>query len=183
MKTQTSSNPKFTTKTNPQAEPALVELFKDGIMDLYWAENHLVKKLPTMIEAASSKKLKQTISTHLEETKAHVGRLEEIFKLLEEQPLGKKCDAMEGLTMEGEEIIESTEAGTATRDVGIIFASQKVEHYEIASYGTLTQLAATLGLSDIANILAQILAEEKNADELLTEVAENDINYQASQEV
>ncbi len=182
MKTQTSSNPKFATKTSPEAEPALVELFKDGIMDLYWAENHLVKKLPTIIEAASSKKLKQTISSHLEETKGHVGRLEEVFKLLGEQPLAKKCDAMEGLTMEGQEIIESTQAGTATRDVGIIFASQKVEHYEIASYGTLTQLAATLGLSEIANILAQTLAEEKNADELLSEVAENDINYQASQE-
>ncbi len=182
MKKETGSEPKFATKTSPDADPALLELFKDSIMDIYWAENHLVKSLPKMIDAASSKKLKQTITTHLEETKVHVSRLEEVFGLLGEEALAKKCDAMEGLTLEGQEIVEGTEAGTATRDVGIILASQKVEHYEIATYGGLTQLAATLGLSDISEILAQTLDEEKNADVLLTELAENDINYQASQE-
>ncbi|MFD0792747.1 ferritin-like domain-containing protein [Mucilaginibacter litoreus] len=182
MKKDTGSDPKFATKTSPQAEPALVELFKDSIMDIYWAENHLVKKLPKMIEAASSKQLKQTITTHLEETKGHVSRLEQVFELLGEEPLAKKCDAMEGLTMEGEEIVESTEPDTATRDVGIILASQKVEHYEIATYGGLVQLAMTLGLNNAADILSKTLAEEKNADELLTGVAENDINYKAAQE-
>lgn len=182
MKNETTSEPKFATKTSPEAEPALVELLKDGIMDIYWAENHLVKMLPKMIEAASSKKLKQTITTHLEETKGHVSRLEQVFELLGEEPLAKKCDAMEGLTLEGQEIIESTEPGTATRDVGIILASQKVEHYEIATYGGLAQLAETLGLEDVKNLLGATLAEEKNADQLLTGVAENDINYQAANE-
>ncbi len=182
MKKETGSEPKFATKTTPDTDPALLELFKDSIMDIYWAENHLVKRLPKMIGAASSKKLGQTITVHLEETKVHVSRLEKVFDLLGEEPLAKKCDAMEGLTLEGQEIVESTEAGTATRDVGIILASQKVEHYEIATYGGLTQLAATLGLTDISEILAQTLEEEKNADILLTELAENDINYQASQE-
>lgn len=182
MKNETTSEPKFATKTSPEAEPALVELLKDGIMDIYWAENHLVKMLPKMIEAASSKKLKQTITTHLEETKGHVNRLEQVFELLGEEPLAKKCDAMEGLTLEGQEIIESTEPGTATRDVGIILASQKVEHYEIATYGGLAQLAETLGLENVKNLLGATLAEEKNADQLLTGVAENDINYQAANE-
>jgi ferritin-like metal-binding protein YciE len=182
MKNETTSEPKFVTKTSPEAEPALVELLKDGIMDIYWAENHLVKTLPKMIEAASSKKLKQTITTHLDETKGHVSRLEQVFELLGEEPLAKKCDAMEGLTLEGQEIVESTEPGTATRDVGIILASQKVEHYEIATYGGLAQLAATLGLEDVKNLLGETLAEEKNADQLLTGVAENDINYQAANE-
>ncbi|PWG80604.1 YciE/YciF ferroxidase family protein [Pararcticibacter amylolyticus] len=182
MKKKTGSDPKFTTQGAAGTEPALIELFKDCIMDIYWAENHLVKMLPKMIEAASSKKLKSTITAHLEETRVHVSRLEEIFGLLGEQPLAKKCDAMEGLTLEGQEIVESTEQGTATRDVGIILASQKVEHYEIATYGGLTQLAATLGMKDIAGILAKTLAEEKNADQLLTGVAENEINYQASEE-
>jgi ferritin-like metal-binding protein YciE len=182
MKKETNSEPKFSTKTSPAAEPALLELFKDGIMDIYWAENHLVKNLPKMIAAATSEKLKTTIATHLEETKGHVSRLEQVFTLLGEEPLAKKCDAMEGLTKEGEGIIESTEQGTATRDVGIILASQKVEHYEIATYGGLTQLAKTLGLDDVAELLYQTLTEEKTADELLTDVAESDINYQASEE-
>ena len=182
MKKETNSEPKFSTKTSPEAEPALLELFKDGIMDIYWAENHLVKNLPKMVAAATSEKLKTTITTHLGETKGHVSRLEQVFSLLGEEPLAKKCDAMEGLTKEGEGIIESTEQGTATRDVGIILASQKVEHYEIATYGGLTQLAKTLGLDDVAELLYQTLTEEKTADELLTDVAENDINYQASEE-
>jgi ferritin-like metal-binding protein YciE len=182
MKNETSSEPKFATKTSPEVEPALLELLKDGIKDIYWAENHLVKMLPKMIEAASSKLLKQTITTHLEETKGHVIRLEQVFELLGEKPLAKKCDAMEGLTLGGQEIVESTEPGTATRDVGIILASQKVEHYEIATYGGLAQLAATLGLEDVKNILGKTLNEEKTADELLTGVAENDINYQAANE-
>ena len=135
-----------------------------------------------MIAAATSDKLKSTITDHLEQTKGHVSRLERVFALLGEEPLAKKCDAMEGLTKEGEGIVESTEAGTATRDVGIILASQKVEHYEIATYGGLTQLAKTLGLDDAADILYQTLTEEKTADELLTDVAENNINYQAADE-
>jgi ferritin-like metal-binding protein YciE len=169
-------------KTSPSAEPALLALFTDGIKDLYWAENHLVKNLPKMIKSATSSALAEAISLHLEETKIHVTRLEEIFGLLGEKVEAQKCDAMEGLGKEGEHIVESTEAGTATRDVGIILASQKIEHYEIASYGGLQQLAVTLGLNEVADLLAQTLEEEKNADSKLTAVAESDINYQAAGE-
>lgn len=183
MKKETGTEPKFTTKTSPKAEPALQELFLDGIMDIYWAENHLVKNLPKMIEAATSAKLKKAITDHLEQTRTHVSRLEQVFELLGEKALAKKCDAMEGLSKEGEGIVESTEAGTATRDVGIILASQKIEHYEIATYGGLTQLAKTLGHDDVAGLLYQTLAEEKEADLLLTDVAESDVNYKAAEEL
>ncbi|WP_295769368.1 ferritin-like domain-containing protein [uncultured Mucilaginibacter sp.] len=175
-----SGEPKFSTKTSPKEQPALLELFTDGIKDIYWAENHLVKILPKMIAAATSKALAQGITDHLEETRTHVSRLEQVFELLGEKVQAQKCDAMEGLAKEGEGIIESTEAGTATRDVGIILASQKVEHYEIATYGGLHQLAITLGLEDVAGILAETLAEEKAADKKLTQVAESDINYSAA---
>ncbi|MEO6287620.1 MAG: ferritin-like domain-containing protein [Dyadobacter sp.] len=182
MKNDTGSEPKFKTKTSAGAEPALMELFVDCLRDIYWAENHLVKTLPKMIKSATSQKLADTIQNHLEETVEHVSRLEVIFDLLGLEAIAKKCDAMEGLAKEGEGIIESTDSGTATRDVGIILASQKVEHYEIATYGGLVQLATTLGLDEVAEILAQTLNEEKLADELLTEVAENDVNYKAADE-
>ncbi|OJW16864.1 ferritin-like domain-containing protein [Mucilaginibacter sp. 44-25] len=182
MEKETGTKPKFATKTSAKAESALQELFLDGIMDIYWAENHLVKNLPKMIEAASSAKLKKAIVDHLEQTKTHVNRLERVFELLGEKVLAKKCDAMEGLAKEGEGIVQGTEAGTATRDVGIILASQKIEHYEIATYGGLTQLDKTLGHDDVAELLYQTLSEEKDADQLLTEVAENEVNYKAAEE-
>ncbi|NEU06824.1 ferritin-like domain-containing protein [Flavihumibacter sp. R14] len=182
MKTKSSTEPKFSTKTSAQADPALMELFIDCIKDIYWAENHLVKALPKMQKAASSGQLSAAIGEHLEETKEHVVRLEKIFELLGENVQAKKCDAMEGLSKEGEGIIETTEEGTATRDVGIILASQKVEHYEIATYGGLAQLAKTLGLEDVAEILEQTLSEEKAADSKLSTIAESDINYTAAKE-
>lgn len=181
MKKQSGAEPKFKT-TSPKEQSPLQELFADSIRDTYWAENHLVKALPKMQRAATSKELAQALGNHLEQTKTHVSRLEEIFKLLDEKPVAKKCDAMEGLTKEGEGIIESTDAGTATRDVGIILASQKVEHYEIATYGGLAKLAKTLGMTQVAGILVQTLEEEKASDELLTEIAEKTINNQAAKE-
>jgi ferritin-like metal-binding protein YciE len=105
-----------------------------------------------------------------------------VFELLGEKPLAKKCDAMEGLIQEGEGVIADTEAGSATRDVGLIVSAQKVEHYEIAAYGGLAQLAKTLGRDDIKEILGTTLSEEKETDELLTGIAENNINYEASEE-
>jgi ferritin-like metal-binding protein YciE len=166
-----------------EMEPALKELLVDEIKDIYWAEKHLVKTLPKMQKAATSEALANAIGEHLEITKTHVSRLEEVFGLLGEKVQAKKCDAMEGLAKEGQSIIEDTEDGSATRDVGIILACQKVEHYEIATYGTLAQLANTLGLSEVADILAQTLSEEKEADESLSGIAENDINYEAAQEL
>lgn len=168
--------------TKPETEPALMELFIDEIKDIYWAEKHLVKALPKMKKAATTDQLADAFAAHLEETKVHVERLEQVFELLEEKARGKKCDAMEGLVKEGQGIIEDTEDGSATRDVGLILAAQKVEHYEIATYGGLTQLAKTLGLTKVADLLGKTLGEEKSADEKLTGIAENDINYQASQE-
>lgn len=135
-----------------------------------------------MFFCPTSEELAEAIGTHLEQTKVHVTRLEQVFELLEEKVQAKKCDAMAGLVEEGEGIVEDTEAGTATRDVGIILASQKIEHYEIATYGGLTQLAKTLGRDDIAEILGTTLGEEKETDELLTEIAENSVNYEASNE-
>ncbi|UKT66146.1 YciE/YciF ferroxidase family protein [Pedobacter mucosus] len=181
-KQESGTEPKLSTKTTKEESPALNELFTDGIRDLYWAENHLVKALPKMISAATSSDLIAAIESHLVETKGHVARLEQIFELLGEKPVAKKCDAMEGLTKEGEGIIEETEAGTSTRDVGIILASQKVEHYEIASYNGLFQIATTLGLTEVADILEKTLSEEKLADSKLSDIAGNELNYKAAEE-
>lgn len=165
-----------------ETQSALLELFIDEIKDIYWAEKHLTRALPKMEKAASSQELKDAFATHLQQTEGHVERLEQVFDLLEEKPQAKKCDAMEGLVQEGEGIIEDTDEGTATRDVGLILAAQKVEHYEIATYGGLAQLARTLGREDVADILAETLAEEKETDELLTGIAESSINYQSAEE-
>ena len=170
------------TKTSPENQSALLELFVDGIKDIYWAEKHLTKALPKMQKAATSEELQDAFETHLTQTKEQVTRLEQIFELLEEKVQGKKCEAMEGLVSEGESIIEDTDEGTATRDVGLILAAQKIEHYEIASYGGLAQLAKTLGREDISEILETTLAEEKETDELLTGIAESGVNYEASSE-
>lgn len=160
----------------------LEEFFHDEIKDIYWAEKHLVKTLPKMQKAANSTELKKAFVQHLEVTKEHVLRLEEVFRILGKKPQAKKCDAMEGITKEGESIIEDTDAGTSTRDVGLILAAQKVEHYEIATYGGLTQLAKTLGYSEIASILETTLGEEKEADVNLSTLAENTINESAATE-
>lgn len=163
-------------------EPGLRKLFLDELKDIYWAEKHLTKALPKMQKSASSEALSDAIAEHLETTKVHVERLEEIFSLLGEKAVAKKCDGMEGLTSEGESVIEETEDGSATRDAGIIISAQKVEHYEISAYGSLRQLALTLGEEKVAGILEQTLREEKEADQLLTDIAENDINYEAAEE-
>ena len=188
-KENTSTKPKQqggsekTTKKSPVSDSLLEEFFHDGLKDIYWAEQHLVKTLPKMKKAASTQELQDAFEEHLQVTKTHVERLEQVFDLLGHKAQAKKCEAMEGLTKEGESIIEETEEGTATRDVGLIMAAQKVEHYEIATYGGLTTLAKTMGRDDIAGILHSTLEEEKAADISLTEIAENDVNYQASEEM
>lgn len=179
---KSAAKPSGERKQPVKSEPALMELFVDGIKDIYWAEKHLVKTLPKMQQAATSGALISAIEEHLAVTKNQVVRLEQIFELMGKKAQAKKCDAMEGLAKEGESIIDDTEDGTSTRDVGIILAAQKVAHYEIATYGGLSQLATTLGLKEIADLLSQTLAEEKEADENLTQIAENDINYEAAEE-
>ncbi len=157
--------------------PAFLEFFNDEIRDIYWAENHLVKNLPKMQAAASAPSLVNALGEHLEQTKTHVARLEEVFNLLGKPARAKKCDAMEGLIKEGEGCIENTEAGTPLRDLAIVLASRKVEHYEMAAYRGLVRLANSLGLTEVADLLAQTLQEEKQSDELLTEIAESEIRY------
>jgi ferritin-like metal-binding protein YciE len=160
----------------------LEKFFYDSLKDLYWAEKHLTKAIPKLMKAASNQELIAALEDHLEVTEGHVERLEQVFEILGKKAQAKKCEAMEGLTKEAESIIEETEDGTATRDVGIILAAQKVEHYEIASYGGLAQLAKTMGLDEAKDLLGQILQEEKEADEALTSIAESDINLQAEEE-
>jgi ferritin-like metal-binding protein YciE len=169
-------------QTKEESDSMLNELFVDGIKDIYWAEKHLTKALPKMQKAATTGELQDAFEKHLEQTEGQVQRLEKVFELLEEKPVGKKCDAMEGLVKEAQSIIEDTEEGTATRDVGLIIAAQKVEHYEIASYGSLATLAKTLGRDDIARLLVETLNEETTTDELLTEIAEDHVNYEAAGE-
>ena len=163
-------------------ESMLSEFFYDELKDIYWAEKHLVKTLPKMQKAATTEELKQAFQEHLDVTNEQVSRLEQVFEMLEKKAQGKKCEAMEGITKEGEGVIQETEKGSATRDVALIMAGQKVEHYEIATYGGLVQLAKTLGKNEIADLLQQTLDEEKEADQMLTQIAENNINIQASEE-
>ena len=160
----------------------LREFFIDQLQDILWAEKKLVKTLEKMKDAATTIRLKESFNDHLKETKQHVERLNEIFALINEKADDKKCKAMAGIVDEGEDIIDDTDKGTAQRDVGLIFAAQKAEHYEIATYGGLATLAHTLGYNQVADILEKTLMEEKQADEMLTYIAENGINYAASQE-
>jgi ferritin-like metal-binding protein YciE len=169
-------------QTTEEIGTALRDLFLEEIKDIYWAEKYLTKALPKMQKAANSERLQQAFETHMQQTQEHVARLEKIFAILEEKETAKKCEAMAGLVDEAEAAIDDTEEGTATRDVALILAGQKVEHYEIATYGGLTQLAKTLELAEVADVLSETLKEEKDTDQLLTDIAESDINYEAKEE-
>lgn len=156
--------------------------FMDGLRDIYGAEKALTKALPKMAKAATSPELKKALQQHLEVTKKQMTRLEKIFQQMGKKAQSKKCEAMEGLIKESEEIISETKDDTFTRDAALIISAQKVEHYEIAAYGGLAQLARTMNKKGIASTLATTLNEEKKADELLTRIAEKSINVEASQE-
>ena len=160
----------------------LEKFFIDGLKDIYWAEKALVKALTKMQKKATTEELQQAFEDHTEQTKEHVARVEQVFEMLGQRAQAKKCEAMEGLIKEAEEIVEETEDGTMTRDVALIMAAQKVEHYEIATYGGLAQLARTMNKSDVAELLEQTLQEEKDTDQALTYIAENDINMEAEME-
>ena len=160
----------------------LMEFFINELKDLLWAEKELVETLPELADAATSAELKNAFRMHLSETETHVNRLEQVFAILGLEPESRKCDAMAGIIDEGDEIIDATEEGTAQRDVGLIFAGQKAEHYEIASYGGMIALAKTLGYDEVAELFVMTLDEEKTADAKLTEIAENQANYDAGRE-
>jgi ferritin-like metal-binding protein YciE len=158
----------------------LRELYLDELKDLYSAENQLVKALPKMAKAASSDELRQGFEDHLEQTKGHVQRLEQVFEMLNESGKGKKCAGMEGLIKEGSEVM-GEDFEEATMDAALIGAAQRVEHYEIAAYGTVCEFAQILGESEQESLLRETLQEEKETDEKLTELAK-EINSQANDE-
>jgi ferritin-like metal-binding protein YciE len=162
------------------ASEGLKELYVEELKDLYSAENQLVKALPKMAKAAASEELRQGFEEHLEQTKEHVARLEKIFQALDESPKGKKCAGMEGLIKEGSEVI-AEDFDDTVKDAALIGAAQRVEHYEIAAYGTASEFARILGESEHVSLLEQTLEEEKETDQKLTELGK-EINQQANQQ-
>jgi ferritin-like metal-binding protein YciE len=156
---------------------ALKELYVDELKDIYNAENQLVKALPKMAKAATSDELRTGFEEHLEQTRGHVQRLEQIFKALDEKPTGKKCKGMEGLVAEGQEMMEE-DFEDDLMDAALISAAQRVEHYEIAAYGTVRTYAELLGEDEAVTLLEQTLEEEKETDQKLSDLA-SDINVKA----
>lgn len=168
------------TKTKSPAAQGLRDLFVEELKDVYGAEKALTKSIPKMISKVTSPELAQALQDHLEVTNQQITRLDEIFKAIGEKQESKKCKAMEGLIEEAEELMQSAAKGVV-RDAGIILAAQKVEHYEIATYGTLRAFASTLGEDEAARLLEETLSQEKDADEKLTAIAEASINIEASE--
>src|SRR5437762_8819479 len=158
---------------------SLETLYEEELRDIYNAENQLLKALPKMAKAASSPELKQAFEDHLEQTEEHVARLDEIFGKLDKKPTGKTCQAMKGLIEEGSEMMNH-DGEEVVLDAGLIAAAQKVEHYEMASYGTVRTWAEMLGEDDAAELLQQTLDEEGETDKRLTELAEEIVNVEAA---
>ena len=165
-------------KAKADAAKTLDDLFEGCLKAALWAENAMKDALPKIIKNATSKKLKKALEDHLEETKAQIKTLKDVFKSIGVKAEEEKCDAMAGIIEEGEGIMEETEAG-AVRDAGIIAACQKAEHYEIASYGTMIAYAKLLKHTEAKKLLMGILKEEKNADKLLSKLAISEINIKA----
>ena len=159
----------------------LMKLFVDEIKDIYWAENALLKAIPTLIDNATSPELIEVLTAHLGETKVHIERLEMVFSLIDVKASAEKCLVMEGLINESKFIMDECEQGSM-RDAGIISAAQKIEHYEIATYGTLKQFAQTMNLTEVEELLEITLEEEKESDLKLSDVAMDAINIEASEE-
>jgi ferritin-like metal-binding protein YciE len=168
--------------SSSQSPTYLQKFFIDQLKDIYWAENELLKGLTTMKKSTTTEELEDAFDNHYKQTERHIQRLEKVFKLVGRKAQGKKCEAMAGLLKESESIIEETEEGSITRDAALIIAAQKVEHYEIATYGGLVQLALTMGLQRAAELLDKTLKEEEETDELLTNIAEDHINVDAEKE-
>ena len=163
-------------------ESLLEKFFTDQLKDIYYAEQQLLKALTEMKNAATTEELEDAFANHHKQTERHITRLEKVFTMLGKTAEGKKCEAMDGLIKEGQSIIKETKKGTMTRDAALIIAAQKVEHYEIATYGGLVQLAITLKKQNAANLLDKTLQEEEDTDTLLTDIAEQHINMEAEEE-
>lgn len=160
------------------AAKGLQDLFIDGLKDIYWAENAILKSMPLLMKNATSEELKEALKNHMKQTEGQVKRLDQVFEIMGESAEGKKCMAMEGLLNEAEEMLGETESGMV-RDAAIISSAQKVEHYEIAAYGTMSSWAQTLDEMEVYDLLEETLDEEKDTDSLLTEIAETTINIEA----
>jgi ferritin-like metal-binding protein YciE len=160
------------------SEKHLQELFSETLKDIYFAEKKILGALPKMAKAAQSEDLKAAFEKHETETEEHVVRLEKVFGEIDETPRGKTCDAIMGIIQEGQEIMKEFK-GAPALDAGLLAAAQAVEHYEIARYGTLKTWAAELGLNQAVKLLEQTLSEEKKTDEILTKLAESEVNQHA----
>jgi ferritin-like metal-binding protein YciE len=167
-------------RSNTMQMENLQDLLKEDLKDVLNAENQIIKALPKMIKSASNPELQDALENHLEETKGHVDRLEQVMELLGMPAKGKACKAMKGIIEEGKEVMEE-DAEDEVMDAALIGAAQKVEHYEIATYGTLCTYAELLGLAKAKELLGQNLEEERRADQKLTELAESLINVEAAQ--
>lgn len=163
-------------------EGPLYKFFLDALKDIYFAEKHILEALPKMQKAATTEELQEAFEDHHLMTQKQISRLEKVFRSIDEKPEAKKCDAIIGIVKESENIIKETEEGTMTRDAALIIAAQKVEHYEIATYGGLVALAETLELYKAADLLQTTLDEEEETDRDLTDIAETSINFNASEE-
>ena len=180
---QPSARKNAKAESNTDRNGSMLEsYFMDALKDIYWAEKALTKALPRMSKAATSKELKKAFDQHLVVTKKQIGRLDKIFEQMGKKAQGRKCEAMQGLIEESESIIAETKDDTLTRDAALIISAQKVEHYEIAAYGGLAQLARTMNKKGIASALGTTLNEEKKTDELLTRIAEKGVNVEAAEE-
>ena len=181
MATKTATG--TTGQTNGQKKENLLEnFFIDQLKDIYYAEQQLLKALNEMKSASTTEELEEAFEHHHSQTQKQIKRLDKVFQLLKEKPEGKKCEAMDGLIKEAKTIINETKEGTMTRDAALIIAAQKVEHYEIATYGGLVQLAITLGKNRAASLLDKTLQEEEDTDRHLTDIAESYINFEAEEE-
>lgn len=180
--TQSSGTSSDGMQQSEEQMPLLEKMFYNMLKDTYWAEKHLVEALTTMQQEATTEELQEAFEDHRFQTEKHISRLEKVFRLLGQAPEAKKCAAMEGLTNEAKEIMEETKENTMTRDAALIIAAQKVEHYEIATYGSLVQIALTLGYDQAADLLEKTLWEEEDTDTLLTEIAEMYVNPLADEE-
>ena len=163
-------------------ESPLEKFFTEQLQDIYYAEQQLVKGLAELQQAATTDELEEAFEEHIRMTQRQVKRLEKVFRLIGKEPEGKKCEAMDGLLKEARSIISDTKEGSMTRDAALIIAAQKVEHYEIATYGGLVQLAITMGLNRAAELLKKTLNEEEETDLMLTDIAESHINMEAEDE-
>jgi len=160
----------------------LIDLLLDELKDLYDAEQQLARALPKLAAAAASDGLRSAVESHVEETRNHCKRLEDIFALLGVKAAGRRCEGVAGIIDEASRIIDNRQLEGALRDAALIAEAQKAEHYEIAGYGTVAAWARTLGLSEVASSLEQTLDEEKAADQALNDLAEQEVNISAAHE-